>query len=93
MKTETLQQHREALIQVLEKHRGPVEELLARNKGGRYFIVGIKPCLDSERQDSETQKTELGFQAKVPTDVVTQVASHGMTSAPQSASVDRSPCH
>ena len=75
-------------MQVLEKHQGPVEELLARNKGRRYFIVGIKTCLDGEREDLETQKTELGLQAKVPTDVATQVASHGMTSAPQSASVE-----
>lgn len=72
-------------MQVLEKHRGPVEELLARNKGRGYFIVGVKTCLD---EDSEAQKTEFGLQAKVPTDVATQVASHGMASAPQSARVE-----
>jgi hypothetical protein len=88
VKTETLQQHRDALAQVLEKHRGPVEELLARNWGKGYFIVGIKTCLDGERDDSVTQKTDFGMRLKAPTDLTTQIASHGTASAPQSVSVE-----
>lgn len=37
VKTETLQQHPEALEQVLEKHRKDIEKLLARNKGKRLL--------------------------------------------------------
>lgn len=76
VKTETLTQHRDALANLLSKHRVSIERLLADNQNKGYMIVGVKSCIDPEVSTSRVTETDVAAKVKIPLGQATQMASH-----------------